>query len=765
MKDSKKPLRILIMKNKLLAEGREGGGVIFAFVPLVWFALCLSLGFLPTSCRPATTQPNPTPSTHASSTTQEPSTTQVPSTVSGERKYIEPVDFSHVKIEDSFWSPRLKTHATNTLNACIDQCQNKTGRINNFKLAGERATSGAAGYNYDDSDVYKVLEGIAYSLVNNPNPELEARADAWIDLFGKAQCEDGYLYTHAIINGLDKRWTDMNAHEMYCMGHFIEAAVAYYKATGKRKVLDQAVRVADHLMDIFGPDKRHWVPGHQEIELSLIKLADVTQQPKYVDFAHWLLEERGKGHGIYAPTFGYPISQVQDSFPVKDTREIVGHAVRALYQYCAMADVAALRNDTGYVDALKTVWDDVTQRHMYVTGGVGVAYCAEGVGEDYDLPNAEAYCETCASVGMVLWNQRMNQLSGDAKYIDTLERALYNGALAGISLQGDTFFYVNPLESAGTHHRVPWYGTSCCPSQLARFLPSIGNYIYGTSDPFDSFDSTNPSDHVSGKHSPKSSTAPTDPTDDALYVNLYIQGTATFAHKGKPLTLRQTTNYPWDGTITLTFEATDPLETTLKLRIPAWSKSFAVALNGSELPASPLDKGYYSLKRTWKKGDTLTLTLPMDTREITADPRVKYNVGKRALQRGPLVYCAEEIDQPDTYDKIKLTQNTTYTPSYKPDLLGGVVALEVGTPATPSDTPLTTPSPIGINPGTHDKTDTSTDTISDTPPSTGTDPSIDTAAPNATPNARKQWIFIPYYAWDNRSPGKMKVWIDAHPTP
>ena len=338
-------------------------------------------------------------------------------------KRISQVDFSHVKIEDGFWSPRLSKHTTATLPVCIDQIENQTGRIRNFENAakGEGEHSGIF---FDDSDVYKALEGIAYSLINNPNPELEKKADEWIDKMAAAQQPDGYINTYYTLTGLDKRWTNMDKHEMYCAGHMMEAAVAYYQATGKRKLLDVSIRMADHMLSVFGPGKRHWVPGHEEIELALVKLYQATGETKYLDFANWLLEERGHGYGSKGDEGDWNPEYYQDVVPVRDLESISGHAVRCMYLYCGMADVAALKQDTGYVEAMNRLWDDVVLRNMYITGGIGSSGHNEGFTEDYDLPNLEAYCETCASVGMVYWNQRMNQFTGDAEYVDVLERLL-----------------------------------------------------------------------------------------------------------------------------------------------------------------------------------------------------------------------------------------------------------------------------------------------------------------------------------------------------
>lgn len=585
-------------------------------------------------------------------------------------KMIEQIDFSHVKINDNFWSPRLSKHVSATLPVCIDQIENQTGRIRNFENAakGEGEHSGIF---FDDSDVYKALEGMAYSLINNPDPELEKKADEWIDKFAAAQQPDGYINTFYTLTGLDKRWTNMDKHEMYCAGHMIEAGVAYYQATGKRKLLDVCIRMTDHMMSQFGPGKRHWVPGHEEIELALVKLYQTTQEQKYLDFAYWLLEERGHGHGTMGDEGKWDPVYYQDIVPVRQLTDISGHAVRCMYLYCGMADVAALKNDTGYIAAMDRLWDDVVHRNMYITGGIGSSHDNEGFTEDYDLPNLDAYCETCASVGMVLWNQRMNQLTGDSKYIDVLERSLYNGALAGISLGGDRFFYVNPLESKGDHHRQEWYGCACCPSQLSRFLPSIGNYIYASSD-------------------------------DALWVNLYIGNTGQIRIGETDILLTQETNYPWDGSVKLTISTSQPLEKEIRLRIPDWCKTYDLSINGKRINV-PKEKGYAVIK-DWKSQDVIALDMDMPVEIVAADPHVKENFDKRAIQRGPLVYCMEEIDNTEYFDQIQLSPSTTFQTAFVSDILNGIKTIKT--------------------------------------------------------NGRAQSAtFIPYYAWDNRKAGKMRVWI------
>jgi len=578
-----------------------------------------------------------------------------------------PVNFSQVKITDDFWLPRLKTHAAVTLPACIYQCEHETQRIKNFAIAAGMEEGEFKGLVYDDSDLYKMLEGASYSLMNNPNPQLESKLDSIIAKIAGAQMPDGYLMTYFQLGNIDDRWTNMDKHEMYCCGHLIEAGIAHYNATGKRSLLDVAIKYADHIDRTFGEGKRDWVPGHQEIELALVKLYRVTNDERYLNLSHWLLEQRGRGHGDWKSKDYY-----QDLVPVKDLAKISGHAVRAMYMFTSMADYSSIKQDTAYIAALDRLWNDVIFTKMYLTGGIGSSRKNEGFTEDYDLPNEEAYCETCASVGMVFWNQRMNMLKGDGKYIDILERSMYNGALAGISLSGDRFFYVNPLASSGAHHRKAWYGTACCPSQISRFLPSIGNYVYATSD-------------------------------DALWVNLFIQSETKVNINNIPVSIKQQTEYPWEGRVTLSIDPDQSGKFDVKLRLPDWCKKYTLKVNGEEQNAS-LSSQYLVINRKWEKGDQVEFEMDMPVEVVAADPRVKANIGKRAIQRGPIVYCLEEADN-STFDTIELTPSTSYSINTEKDLLGGVVTI-------------------------------------------------------TAENGNQKYKFIPYYTWDNRNPGKMKVWTD-----
>jgi DUF1680 family protein len=626
---------------------------------------------------------------------------QVPTQAQGRP---EPVNFSRVRITDSFWRPKMDKVSTVTLEACMYQTEVKTARIRNFEKVARHQGEQHEGIFYDDSDVFKALEAIAYSLRNRPNAAMEERADSWVDKIAAAQLPDGYLNTYFTLRGLDKRWTDMSMHEDYNGGHLIEAAVAYYDATGKRKLLDVAIRWADHFDSLFGPGKRDWVTGHQELELALVKLYRTTHQEKYLKLAHWLLDERGhrlaKG---YTWTEWKDTAYAQDLVPVKDQKKITGHAVRAMYMYTGAADVARLTGDAGYLDAMKTVWSDVVTRNMYITGGIGSSGNNEGFSTDYDLPNEQAYCETCASVGMVFWNQRMNALTGESQYVDVLEKSLYNGALDGLSLSGDHFFYGNPLASTGNTGRREWFGTACCPANIARLVASLGNYIYMRSA-------------------------------SDVWVNLFVGNTTTLPIKGNDVTFQMKTDYPWKGYVTLTMTPARKTRYALHLRIPGWARGvaspgslyqftdvdvqpFTITVNGR--PAGyTLEKGYAVIDRDWKKGDKVELNLPMDIKRVSATPQVKADQGRVALQRGPLIYCVEGADNDSLAWNILLPDGAVFSTEPKTILSEEVVALQ-------GKLPVIVASADGYNVRTEQRMVTA----------------------------------IPYYTWCNRGNNAMQVWL------
>ncbi len=561
---------------------------------------------------------------------------------------LEAHSFSKIQITDSFWKPKLEKVAKSALPASIYQTEIKTGRIRNFEKAGRKQGEPHEGIYYDDSDVYKALEAIAYSLQNIPDPSLEQKADEWISKIASAQEPDGYINTFYSLTGLDKRWQDMEKHEDYCAGHLMEAGVAYYQATGKRQLLDVAIRMADHIDAQFRQVNKPWVSGHEEIELALVKLYKVTSEKKYLDLADWFLEQRGRGFGKGGiwdkPEWGPKYAQ--DDVPVKDQKEITGHAVRAMYLYTGAADVAAAKNHPGYLNAMKTVWEDVVHRNMYVTGGIGSSGSNEGFSVDYDLPNENAYSETCASVVMVLLTQRMNLLEGKSQYIDILERSLYNAALDGLSLTGDRFFYGNPLASSGQHFRKEWFGTACCPSNIARLVASVGDYIYSKNE-------------------------------DGIWVNLFIANQTAFELAGEKVGIEMKTQFPWDGNVEILVNPTAKKSFTINLRIPGWidenpvpgklysfleeeKAKFILLVNGEKAAYKKIN-GYAVLDREWKKGDRITYNLPLEIRMLQSRPEVLANTNRIAIQRGPLVYCVEGVDNGGKVFQLTLTPNSKFT--------------------------------------------------------------------------------------------------------
>ncbi|MEY4627786.1 MAG: hypothetical protein RLZZ595_112, partial [Bacteroidota bacterium] len=543
---------------------------------------------------------------------------------------IDPINFSSVEITDDFWRPKMDKVATKTLDACIFQTEVKTGRIRNFEqvLLGDKGKHD--GVFYDDSDVYKALEAMAYAIKTSANKTLEQKADEWIDKIAAAQQPDGYLNTFYTLTGLNNRWSDMSMHEDYCGGHLIEAAVAYADATGKKKLLDVAIKWADHFDSTFGPGKKHWVTGHQELELALVKLYRATKNVKYLKLADWLLSERGKQLAKgYTWTEWKDTGYAQDLVPVKEQKEITGHAVRAMYMYTGAADVAAHTGDKDYLSAMRTVWEDVVFRNMYITGGIGSAGSNEGFTKDFDLPNEQAYCETCASVGMVFWNQRMNSLTANGEYADVLERSLYNGALDGLSISGDRFFYGNPLASTGKHARKEWFGTACCPSNIARLIASLGSYIYGQEK-------------------------------NKIFINLFVGSETSISLQKGDMKIKMQTDYPWSGSVVCKISMAKPESATIAFRIPGWmgeqpspgglyryadSISVRPVLKVNGMPFKYVAKdGYALVERVWKEGDQIVYEMPMQIRSIVSRTELSQDAGRIALQRGPLVYCVEGAD-------------------------------------------------------------------------------------------------------------------------
>ncbi len=642
---------------------------------------------------------------------------------------VQPVPFTDVTLSDPFWAPRIEVNRTATIPVAFDQCE-RTNRVDLFVRAAqvlrgeEPANRKPPGYPFDDTDVYKVIEGASYALRVHPDPKLDAYVDGVIEKIAAAQEPDGYLYTTRTIDPKQphawagpERWVleRDDSHELYNLGHLFEAATAHYLATGKKSLLNVAVKAADLLVRTFGPGKRSIWPGHQITEMGLVKMARVTGNQDYVALAKFMLDERGPAPlppGERANPRGLDYNQAQQR--VVDQTEPVGHAVRAMYMYSGMADVAALTGDPTYVKAIDTIWSNTVSKKLYITGGIGASGVGEAFGSHYQLPNLTAYNETCASVGMDYWNHRLFLLHGDAKYIDVMERTLFNGLISGVALDGKTFFYPNPLESRGQHQRSPWFGVACCPSNISRFLPSVPGYVYAK-------------------------------TSDAVYVNLYVQSTADITlDRTHKVRLTQATRYPWDGAVKITVAPEAAATFAINLRIPGWAREepvpgdlyrFAdkappatVRVNGTVAPLT-LDKGYVRLSRAWKRGDVIELDLPMPVRRVVAHEKVADDAGRVALQRGPIVYAAEWPDHPGgRVRNLVLPDASSLTSEFMPTLLNGVTVLRGRARALAAD------SRGGV-------------TSADLP-----------------------LIAIPYATWANRGPGEMIVWLPrtdtgAHPTP
>ncbi len=619
---------------------------------------------------------------------------------------ITPVPFTDVEIVDAFWLPRMETNREITIPYAL-QMSEETGRISNFAKAAGLEEGKPEGYYFNDSDVFKIIEGAAYSLALFPDPELEKTVDGIIAQIAAAQEDDGYLYTARTAMQPDKmppggeeRWSDIaHGHELYNVGHLYEGAVAYYQATGKRTLLDVALKNAELILEVFGPDQKRCPPGHQEIEIGLVKLYRLTGEGKYLDLAKFFLDQRGdpEGHELYG-------EYSQDHIPVLEQDTAVGHAVRAAYMYTGMADVAALTGDSSYIQAIDRIWENVVGKKLYLTGGIGAAGGHEGFGPDYELPNRIAYSETCASIANVLWNHRMFLMHGQARYMDVAERVIYNGFLSGISLEGNRFFYPNRLETFRGEDRSPWFACACCPSNIVRFVPSIPGYIYA---------------HQA----------------DQLYVNLFIGSRARIPVSGQTVVIRQETRYPWEGEVHLTIEPEKSREWTLRIRLPGWAQDrpvpsdlyryldtleedIVLEVNGDPVEYEVSD-GYALIRRGWRSGDTVRLGLPMPIRRVESHPGVAANIGRVALERGPLVYCAEWPDsETGKVRNLMLPDEAVLTTEFRPELLNGVQVIQ------------------GRAGALHLTAD-----------ETGVQERV------------QEFTAIPYYAWAHRGKGEMSVWL------
>lgn len=636
---------------------------------------------------------------------------------------IKPVPFNLVKIKDEFWAPRIEKNRTVTIPFALKQNE-ETGRVDNFAIAGGLMKGEYKGERYNDTDVYKVLEGASYSLALHPDPELDKYLDTLIEKINAAQEDDGYLFTPRTANpdhprpGIgEERWSNLAvSHELYNAGHLYEAAVTHYQATGKRNFLDIALKNADLIASVFGPDKRHDAPGHQEIEMGLVKLFRVTKNEAYLNLAKFFLDQRGRELKLKLyPTksrfaiYNDPV-QIQAHKPVLEQNEAVGHAVRATYMYSGMADVAALTGDSSYVEAIDRLWDNVVGKKMYLTGGLGAKHSGESFGENYELPNLTAYNETCAAIGNVFWNHRLFLLHGDTKYLDVLERVLYNGVISGVSLEGNTFFYPNPLESDGKYafnkgkaSRQPWFGVACCPGNIARFIPSVPGYVYAH-------------------------------RKDVLYVNLFVASAAAVKMNGQTVSIKQATRYPWEGEITIIINPERSREFAVFIRIPGWAQNQPVPtdlyryidteaevpvlkVNGEAVPLE-LERGFARIRRKWKAGDVIELSLPMPIRRVLSHPDVKENEDKVALERGPVVYCAEWVDNNGRTLNLVLPDEAELRAEYNENFLNGMALIRG--------------KALASEPGASGK----------------------------SPTFKEQnFTAIPYYAWAHRGEGEMSVWL------
>jgi DUF1680 family protein len=615
---------------------------------------------------------------------------------------IQGVPFNKVEVNDNFWLPKIETNREATIPASFRKCE-EMGRLENFLIAGGKMEGQVRGeMPFDDTDVYKIIEGASYSMTTFPDSKLDAYVDSLIEIIAVGQEEDGYLTTWKTIDPTHspahwcapgERWENLVcSHELYNSGHMFEAATAHFLATGKTSFLDIATKNADLLLSVFGPEKNPQVPGHQIVETGLIKLYLVTDKQEYLDLAKHFLDARGDStkREIWGP-------YNQDHKPVVHQEETVGHAVRALYMYAGMTDIAALFKDAEYAAAVDKIWDNVVNKKIYITGGLGAKHEGEAFGENYELPNLTSYNETCAAIANVYWNYRMFLLHGDSKYIDVLERSLYNGVISGISLDGTGFFYPNPMSCDMHYHfnrghldRQPWFDCSCCPSNLCRFMPSVPGYIYALNN-------------------------------DNLYVNLFVQSKTEVEINSETVAISQETNYPWEGTVLLEVSPRRKAEFTMHVRIPGWAKNqplpgdlyrytedlgqqWKLSVNGIETDFT-VEKGYALITREWKQGDNIKLELPMDVKTVFTSELVETNLNKIALERGPIVYCVEEKDNPE-FDNIAVSNETRFTSLFRQDLLKGIEIIQAG----------------------------------------GT-------------SKAESFTAVPYFVWNNRGANKMDVWL------
>ena len=630
------------------------------------------------------------------------------------------VPFTNVKLTDNFWLPRIKINHTVTIPASFERCE-KTGRVKNFVMAAEKKGKFCTTFSFDDTDIYKTIEGASFSLSLFPDKKLEAYIDSLIVIVGKAQEPDGYLYTARTIDPANphkwagpQRWVKERelSHELYNAGHLYESAAAHFLATGKKNLLDIALKNADLVCSVFGPDKMNVAPGHQVVEMGLVKLYRITGKKGYLQTAKYFIEERGHFAGYDAKSKDPWKNGAywQDHVPATEQKEAVGHAVRAGYLYAAMADVAALTGDEKLLRAIDTIWTNMVSKKLYVQGGAGAIGSGERYGDNYELPNATAYNETCAAIANVYWNQRMFQLHGDAKYIDVLEKILYNGLISGVGLDGQSFFYTNAMQvrhnvkhESMEGERSGWFECSCCPTNICRLLPSMPGYMYAQKD-------------------------------NSIFVNLFASSSASLKVNNKPVQIIQQNNYPWDGDLKFTVSPKTRQAFALMVRIPGWAqntampsnlysftnhtdKKVAIKINGSPIEYV-IEHGYAVLNRIWKKGDVVEVHLPMEIRRVAANDKVKEDAGKIALQRGPIMYCAEWTDNNGRACNIVLPAGISFSSEFKPGMLNGVTIIKTEATVVLTD-----------------------------------------EKENTITTVKRPFVAIPYYAWANRGKGEMTVWF------
>ncbi|MDR2131080.1 MAG: glycoside hydrolase family 127 protein [Odoribacteraceae bacterium] len=624
---------------------------------------------------------------------------------------VSPVPFTRVKVTDGFWGQRLRASRETTIPLAFSKCE-ETGRYKNFEMAAHPGPQNkVTGYSFDDTDVYKTIEGASYLLQTFPDEKLKRYIDSLLVIVAAAQEPDGYLYTARTMNpghphewAGSKRWEKVEelSHEFYNLGHMVEGAVAHYQATGQRNFLDIAIRYADCVCREIGgaPGQVIAVPGHQIAEMALAKLYTLTGERRYLDMARFFIDKRGYTSRRDAYS--------QAHKPLLEQDEAVGHAVRAAYMYAGVADVAALTGEQPYINAIGKIWDNVVSKKLYITGGIGATGSGEAFGKNYELPNMSAYCETCAAIGNVYWNHRLFLLHGDSKYYDVLERTLYNGLLSGVSLDGDGFFYPNPLESIGQHARAAWFGCACCPSNICRFIPSMPGYVYAVKE-------------------------------NSVYVNLFLSNEAELFVAGKKVRLQQTTRYPWAGEVKIEISPRATATFGVNIRVPGWARNevvpsdlyyyaddllpgYRVSVNGKAV-ATTLEKGYAVIHRKWRKGDVIEVHFDMEPRLVRAHPAVEADRGRVAVERGPLVYCAEWPDNDFSVRGVLLSPRARFDVQFAPELLQGVATLST-----------TDVQSLRFDDGGKLRPEDKTLTL------------------------------IPYYAWAHRGAGEMSVWLPVDVT-